>query len=82
MANELSTLVPAQRSKVKGVEKLLTQEDIAEVLAVNVRFVREQLIQTGLIPSFSLGPRSYRVRPRDLQVYIEKGCPGFKHRRK
>ena len=51
-------------------ERLLRVEDIAFYLQTSKSYAY-RLIQNGLLSSVKIG-RSVRVRPRDLQVYIEQ----------
>ena len=55
-----------------SVEKLLTLQQVAELLRVHVNTVRRWTDQ-GLIPSYSLGPRGIRrFRQRDLEAFISQ----------
>ena len=54
---------------IKNVNRLLKAEEVAEHLSVSPAFAY-RLIQTGQIPAVRLG-RVVRVRPQDLQAYIE-----------
>ena len=49
--------------------KLLTAGEVAEILSVSKSFAY-QLMRTGEIPTVRLG-RSVRVRPKDLDRYID-----------
>ena len=77
--NELATTVPGRAARaVKGIEPMLTQEDIAQVIDKPVRWVREHLLVTGVIKAVRFGGASYRVRPEVFRAWLDKGCPGFK----
>ncbi len=80
MANELMTMAPGIRAvrEVKGFERMLTQEDIAQVLDKPVRWVRERLLVTGVIKAAKFGEASYRIRPEIFRAWLDKGCPGFR----
>ena len=52
------------------MEILLKQSDIARLLNISRSFAYH-LMQTGAIPTVRMG-KSYRVRPRDLQAYIDQ----------
>lgn len=81
--NELSIPVPGSRhALVKGFERWLTQEDIALVLGMSVRWVRENLLKTSVLPCTPFGPNSYRVRPADFRHWQDNGCPGFEPRKR
>lgn len=58
------------------IKKLLTQEDIAVILCRPVRWVRENLLATGIIKSVRLGKSSYRVSPDVFDEWVKLGCPG------
>jgi len=62
---------------VQGVEKLLTMNDVAMLIDRPVRFVREKLIRTGVLPHVMFGGNSVRIRPADYSKMIEKGATGF-----
>jgi len=51
-------------------ERLLKVEDIAFFLNTSKSYAY-RLVQSGLLSSVKIG-RSVRVRPRDLQVYVEQ----------
>ena len=79
MANELSTVVPVQVQKVRGVERLLTENDIAILIGRPVRWVREKLLKTKILPSVKFGGNSYRVQMRHYVEMLDKGKTGFNH---
>lgn len=56
---------------VKGIACLLDVGEVARVLGRPERWVREQLLKTGLLRSVRLGGNSFRVRPCDLSEWIE-----------
>ncbi len=65
---------------VKGVEKLLTPADLAQVLSLSKRTVFVKFIRSGVIPSRKFGARSYRVRPADLAAWLDRGCNGERNK--
>lgn len=65
---------------VRGVECLLDPGQVATVLGRPVRWVREQLLQTGVLRSCRLGGNSYRVAPSELREFIARGH-GWRHSR-
>lgn len=48
---------------------LLSTSEVAEILGVEVRFVRNALLK-GVLKGFRVGKRKWRVRVVDLQEYI------------
>ena len=56
------------KQEIKGRQKLLKANDVAEVLNISSAYVYK-LISTGELPSVHIG-RSVRVRPQDLDVFI------------
>ena len=48
---------------------LLSTREVAEILGVEVRFVRHALLK-GVLKGFRVGERKWRVRVVDLQEYI------------
>lgn len=64
---------------VKGIDQLLTPEDIAVLIKRPVRFVREKLLKPhGVLKSVKFGGNSYRVRPVDFAEFLAKGQTGFR----
>ncbi len=51
-------------------EKLLTVDEVAEILRVSPSTVYRR-IQAGELPAIKLGHRQVRVRQEDLDAYIE-----------
>jgi hypothetical protein len=74
MMNEISTPVPG--SKPATVAPFLTQEDISDSVKMSVRWVRENLLSTGIIPCVALG-RGYRIDPDEFRHWRASGCPGL-----
>lgn len=62
--------------KVKGVDRMLTQEDIAIILQRPVRWVRQSLLGAGIIKSARIG-HSFIVKRTVFEAWVDKGCPGF-----
>ena len=54
--------------------KLLTADDVAEILQVSLSFAYA-LLSRGELPSVRLG-RAVRVRPQDLDEFIESSVQG------
>ena len=54
----------------ENIEKLLKAVDVAEILNVS-RALSYQLLQNGDIPTVRIN-RAVRVRPMDLEDYIQK----------
>lgn len=54
----------------KTPEKLLTVEEVAEILRVSPTTVYRR-IQAGELPYIKLGHRQVRIKPADLEAYIE-----------
>ncbi len=52
------------------MEKLLTTEQVAELLQIHINVVREWL-KKGKLPGIKLG-REWRIDPRDLEEFLEK----------
>lgn len=50
--------------------KLLTTEEVAEILKVDVESVR-RFISSGRITAFKVG-REWRIKEEDLKVFIER----------
>jgi len=57
---------------IKGVEQLLTPEEVAELLGVSPRHVLRALIKTGALKSAKISPKVYRVRPIDFTDYLDR----------
>jgi len=54
----------------KTPEKLLTVDEVAEILQVSPTTVYRR-IQAGELPAIKLGHRQVRIKPEDLEAYIE-----------
>lgn len=52
--------------------ELLTYELVAERLGIGVTTVKN-LVYSGDLPAVRLGPRLRRIRPCDLEAYLERG---------
>lgn len=55
--------------------KMYKVEDVAEMLDVPIRWLRQQ-IYDGKFPSVFLGPQTIRVRHADLEAYINQHARG------
>lgn len=74
--NDLMTKVPAKApQKAISDDDLMTPEDIAVLIKKPVRYVREQLIQTGRLPAVCFGRNSYRVERREFRLMLEREKP-------
>ena len=54
----------------KTPEKLLTVDEVAEILQVSPTTIYRR-IQAGEISAIKLGHRQVRIKPEDLEAYIE-----------
>lgn len=61
---------------VKGFERMLTLNEVAEVLQRPVRYVREDLVKPGILPAKKLGGNSWRVHPVAFRNWLESGVTG------
>lgn len=52
------------------LEKLLSTREAADILGVHVQTVR-QYIRRGELPAVKISPRLYKIRPEDLERFIE-----------
>ena len=52
------------------LEKLLSTREAADILGVHVQTVR-QYIRLRELPAVKISPRLYKVRPEDLERFIE-----------
>lgn len=52
------------------LERLLSTREVADILGVHVQTVR-QYIRQGELPAIKMSPRLYKVRPEDLERFIE-----------
>lgn len=55
------------------MEELLTAEDVARILRLNITTVREML-QAGKIEGFKIG-RQWKVKQESLRRYIDEQLP-------
>lgn len=53
--------------------RLMTYEEVAEVLGYDDRRSVRALVRSGVLPGVTLSPRELRVRYVDLQRFIENG---------
>ena len=71
-------MIPGQSNNPKGVvtiiERLLKPNEVAETLGVS-RSLTYQLIRQGVLPSVHFS-RSVRVRPIDLEAFIQRNVTG------
>lgn len=51
--------------------EMLTVEEVAEMMKVNIRTVR-LWVQSGELPRVRIGTREYRISKADLRAFIEK----------
>jgi excisionase family DNA binding protein len=59
-----------EMTNLMGLPRLLKPKEISEILGVSRSFTY-QLMQTGALPVVRLG-KSCRVRPKDLEEFIEQ----------
>lgn len=65
--------------KIRGMDKLLTLDDVAEIIGKPTRWVRDKLIKTSVLPSVKFGGNSIRIRPADLEKMLARGTTGYTH---
>ena len=65
----------ARKPSVKGVEALLTVNDLALLMQKPTRFVRS-LIKSGALRGIKLGGNSWRVTRAEWDRFISKGATG------
>ena len=63
---------------VKGVDRMLTAAEVAEIIRKPVKFVRDKLLVPGVLKGIKLGGNGWRVRPSDLDRFIDGGATGFR----
>jgi excisionase family DNA binding protein len=51
--------------------EMLTVEDVAKIMKVNIRTVRTW-VQSGELPRIWIGKREYRISKTDLRAFTEK----------
>ena len=51
--------------------EMLTAEDVARIMKVSLKTVRKW-VQSGELASMPIGTRGYRIRRRDLNLFIEE----------
>ena len=56
------------------MEKLLTTEQVAELLQIHINVIRKWL-KEGKLPGIKLG-REWRVDPQDLEAFIQAAKSG------
>lgn len=54
-----------------AVQPTLTLAEVAETLGISEQLLREKCLG-GEIPYVKLGPRLYRIKPADVNAYIER----------
>ena len=64
---------------IKGIERLMTAQEVAEVLRRPLEWVRENLLKTGVLEASKIGGNSWRVKPSVLQKFIDGGFNGFRN---
>jgi excisionase family DNA binding protein len=52
------------------LERLLSTREAANILGIHVQTVR-QYIRRGELPAVKISPRLYKIRPEDLEKFIE-----------
>lgn len=66
---------------VKGIEAMLTAEEVAALLKRPARFVREKLLKTGVLKGVRLGGNCWRVDPAEYRDFVARGVTGFRFAR-
>jgi excisionase family DNA binding protein len=51
--------------------EMLTADEVAKIMKVSIKTVRNW-VQSGELPTISIGSREYRISRRDLDAFIEK----------
>ncbi|MCQ2378019.1 MAG: helix-turn-helix domain-containing protein [Victivallaceae bacterium] len=73
--NELGAALAAELAariqKYFTVQPTLTIEETARELGISIELVRQKC-NDGELPHVKLGPRLYRIKPVDINAYIEK----------
>ena len=59
------------------IEKLLTLEDVAEILGCTPRYVREVCIRKRGLPAVRIYSKSLRIDPQELREWIAKAERGM-----
>lgn len=67
-----------QKRKVKGFDQMLFVEDVAIILRRPVRWVRENLINSGVLPSIRIGGNSVRIKPSAFEKFMDNQNNGFR----
>jgi excisionase family DNA binding protein len=70
----------ARKPTVKGVEALLTVNDLALLMQKPTRFVRS-LIKSGALRGIKLGGNSWRVTRAEWDRFISEGATGHRFAR-
>lgn len=66
---------------VKGLEAMLTAEDVARLVSRPVRWVRENLLKTGAIRAKRMGGNCWRVPPAAYREWEANGATGARFAR-
>jgi excisionase family DNA binding protein len=61
---------PQRRVKVMSDDEILTAEEVAKIMKVNIRSVREW-VSTGDLAIIMVGKREYRIRRSELNRFIQ-----------
>ena len=56
---------------IKGIEKMLTLKEAADLIGVSVRYMRRNLILSGALKAKQIGSRGYRIMPCELRKWQE-----------
>lgn len=54
---------------IKGIDNMLTLQDVAALIGKPIRFVRERLVNTGVLKAKRITSRDYRIRPQDFAAW-------------
>lgn len=66
--------------RIKGLERLVTVSDLAQIMQRPKRWVRAVIVNGRLIPTLT-GGNSPRFAPFEVKQWIDRGCPGLRQLR-
>lgn len=79
LAHVLTAISP--RREIKGFWQFLTINDVAIIIQRPVRYVREELVKTGILPAKKMGGNSWRIVPEDFEAWKRSGVTGARFAR-
>jgi excisionase family DNA binding protein len=68
--NTYSEVILGRAMSNNPLEKLLSTQEAADILGVHVQTIR-QFIRRGELPAVEISARLYKIRPEDLEKFIE-----------